>query len=86
MINCWFFKQKALKEFKNSYISSLSKSLCLSLDEFYQNARFVFVSSLSGEGFEELFSKAGELRQEYYDTYHRDLLVKVKELDLKEEK
>jgi GPN-loop GTPase len=38
-----------------SYAASLSRSLSLVLDEFYANLTTVGVSSVTGEGMEELF-------------------------------
>lgn len=44
---------KDLKQYDELYLSSLSRSLCLGLDEFYKQLEFDFVSSLTGEGFKE---------------------------------
>lgn len=46
--------QKAL-DCDDSYAGSLSRSLSLVLDEFYQNLTTVGVSSITGEGMPALF-------------------------------
>ena len=46
--------QRAL-DADDSYAASLSRSLSLVLDEFYENLTTVGVSSLTGEGMDELF-------------------------------
>jgi hypothetical protein len=40
-----------LKEYEALYLSSLSRSLCFALDDFYKKLKRIFVSSLTGEGF-----------------------------------
>ena len=43
---------KVLKQYKGSYLNSLSRSLCLALDVFYENLDYCFVSSLTTKGFD----------------------------------
>ena len=40
----------------DSYAATLSRSLALVLEEFYEQLQHVAVSSVSGEGMEELFA------------------------------
>lgn len=57
----------------SNYLSSLSRSLALALEEFYANLSFVAVSSVTGNGFEELVGKFPGLIKEYNETYKPDL-------------
>lgn len=66
-----------MKEYANSYLSSLSRSLCLALDDFYQDIDYVFVSSMTGEGFDKLYQKIPKLQKEYNDVYLKDLQTKI---------
>lgn len=53
----WIKNYEALlEELQNydTYLSTLSKSMVLSLDEFYNQLRVVAVSSLTNTGFKEL--------------------------------
>ena len=49
----------------NSHLTSLSRSLSLVLDEFYQDLNCVFVSSKTGEGFQDFFTAVEKARKEY---------------------
>jgi translation initiation factor IF-2 len=51
----------------------MNRSLSLVLDEFYKNINTVGVSSLTGEGMEELFFKIDNSAEEYNETYLIDL-------------
>jgi hypothetical protein len=75
--------QSSLKEVKDAYISSLNRSLCLALDDFYRDARYVFTSAMTGEGYGDLWEKVGEAREEYRQTFWKDLGEKLKGLELK---
>lgn len=60
--------QAALEQ-DTSYMTSLIHSMCLVLEEFYNNLRSVGVSSLTGEGMTPLFERVSEAAQEYEKDY-----------------
>ena len=68
------------------YISSLSRSLCLALDDFYKDLSYIYCSSLTGEGMDELREKFSQLREEYFDVYYKDLMHNLEKLKLEKEK
>lgn len=68
-----------------SYTSSLSRSLCLVLDEFYRNLRNVGVSAVTGEGVQDFFNAIDASATEYMQTYKVELEQKLKEKEQKEE-
>ena len=74
-----------LKGFKGSYLSSLSRSLCFALDDFYNELRFFFVSSLTQEGMDNFYDVFEELRKEYFDCYYQDLKISFEKLKIKKE-
>lgn len=47
------------------YIDTFSNSLTLILEEFYKTIKYVAVSSKTGEGFDELLVKCGEIMENY---------------------
>lgn len=75
-----------LKEFKGSYLASLSRSLCFALDDFYRELRFFFVSSLSGEGLGEFCAVLDCMRKEYFECYYQDLKRSFEKLKIKKDK
>eukprot|EP00899_Mesostigma_viride_P029560 jgi/Mesvir1/978/Mv17524-RA.2 len=64
--------QEALDD-DSSYMSSLSRSLGLVLDEFYTNMRSVGVSALTGQGIPAFFDAVAACGVEYEQFYRADL-------------
>jgi translation initiation factor IF-2 len=54
---------------ETSFIATLSRSMSVVLEEFYQNLRAVGVSALTGEGIDELFEAVDEAVEEYMTEY-----------------
>lgn len=64
---------QAAIENDKSYTSDLSRSLCLVLDEFYQNLRSVGVSAVTGAGMDDFFAAVEASADEYMENYRVDL-------------
>ncbi|XP_061611575.1 GPN-loop GTPase 1 isoform X2 [Phyllopteryx taeniolatus] len=60
--------QDALSQ-ERSYVSNLTRSMSLVLDEFYSNLRVVGVSSVTGSGLGELLVKVQDAAEEYDRDY-----------------
>jgi len=56
-----------------TYAASLSRSLSLVLEEFYENLQSVGVSAATGEGMDEFLEAAQRCRGEYYEFYLPEL-------------
>ncbi len=64
----------------DTYLSSLSRSLSLVLEEFYKNVEACGVSAKTGKGFESMIElKIPKCRNEYFEVFHKELLQKMKE-------
>jgi len=75
----------AAVDHESSYSSSMSRSLCLVLDEFYQNLNTVGVSAVTGEGMEMFFEAAQRCKKEYLEAYEPELLRRRKQREQEEE-
>ena len=58
---------------QDNYLASLSRSMSLVLDEFYQLVPHCGVSSITGAGYGEMCEKFAVLRKEYFDVFLPDL-------------
>ncbi|KAG8172212.1 hypothetical protein JTE90_007608 [Oedothorax gibbosus] len=56
-------------QLEESYVSNLTRSMSLVLDEFYSDLRAVGVSSLVGAGVDEFFTNVAEAVKEYDEVY-----------------
>ena len=73
--------QDALDEERDQgYMSSLTRSMSLVLDEFYANLRTVGVSAATGQGMDEFFAAVEEAKGEYFESYYPDLVAKREKL------
>eukprot|EP00026_Physarum_polycephalum_P011641 Phypoly_transcript_11880.p1 GENE.Phypoly_transcript_11880~~Phypoly_transcript_11880.p1 ORF type:complete len:385 (+),score=81.00 Phypoly_transcript_11880:136-1155(+) len=60
-----------------SYMSTLTRSMGLVLDEFYSNLKAVGVSAVTGEGIDEFFEAVDNAAEEFNRTYKKDRDAKV---------
>jgi GTPase SAR1 family protein len=73
------FQEALLAEQSDSYMSSLTHSMALVLDEFYATLKAVGVSAMTGEGCDELFEAIDAAAEEYNTEYKPQLDAKVAE-------
>ena len=76
--------QKALDDVQDdNYMGSLSRSLSLVLEEFYNNLTSVGVSAATGEGMPEFFAAVDQAAKQYEDEYLPDLRERIKQQAIK---
>jgi len=68
---------EALDADRSSYMSSLTRSMALVLDEFYRNIKTVGVSAVTGQGMPEFFAAVDSARDEYFKFYKPELDRKI---------
>ncbi|CAH0384519.1 unnamed protein product [Bemisia tabaci] len=75
-------------ESDQSYISNLTRSMSLTLDEFYRDLKHVAVSSLTGQGLGDFFTLVDQAAEEFENDYRVEWqkIREEKEKELKEEK
>ena len=59
---------------QDNYLSTLSRSMSLVLDEFYNQVPHIGVSSTIGKGFDKILPKAEELKREYFEVFLPELM------------
>ena len=58
---------------QDNYLASLSRSMSLVLDEFYQLVPYVGVSASVGTNFDGLMLKMPSMRKEYFEVFLPEL-------------
>ena len=75
------FQEALLAEGSESYMSSLTHSMALVLDEFYATLKAVGVSAMTGEGCDDLFEAIDAAAAEFDEEYKPQLDAKIAERD-----
>lgn len=70
---------------EESYMSNLSRSLSLVLEEFYNNLSSVGVSAATGEGMGEFFAAIDDAAKRYESEYLPDLLERIRQQQAQKE-
>eukprot|EP00398_MALV-I-01_sp_L67-1_P000055 gene55-43_t len=71
---------------ESTYISSLSRSMSLVMEEFYGTLRTAAVSAATGDGFDDFLSKLAESRQEFIELFIPYLKDQAQSLEEKRQK
>ncbi|KAK0393716.1 hypothetical protein QR680_000364 [Steinernema hermaphroditum] len=61
--------EEALNEAKSSYMNDLTRSMSLVLDQFYEKLNYACVSSLTGEGMDDVLAVIEKCVTEYHEEY-----------------
>ena len=61
----------------DTYLSSLSRSLSLVLEEFYKNIEACGISATSGLGFDKLEDKIAKCKKEYDEVFYVEIQNKL---------
>lgn len=64
-------------EREENFMSDLTRSMSLLLNEFYSNLKTVGVSAVTGTGFDELFKRIAEAKEEYYEVFAPELQQRI---------
>ena len=75
------FQEALLAEQSESYMSSLTHSMALVLDEFYGTLKAVGISAMTGEGCDDLFDAIDAAAEEFNAEYKPQLDAKIAERD-----
>ena len=59
---------------QDNYLSTLSRSMSLVLEEFYNQVPHIGVSSTMGKGFDKIIPTAEQLKQEYFTVFLPELI------------
>jgi len=59
---------------QDNYLATLSRSMSLVLDEFYQQVPHLGVSAAVGKGFDQLLPKFNDLKKEYFEVFLPELM------------
>eukprot|EP01112_Ceratiomyxa_fruticulosa_P023761 TRINITY_DN924_c0_g1_i1.p1 TRINITY_DN924_c0_g1~~TRINITY_DN924_c0_g1_i1.p1 ORF type:complete len:385 (+),score=88.38 TRINITY_DN924_c0_g1_i1:127-1281(+) len=62
-----------------TYMSTLTRSMSLVLEEFYSTIKSVGVSAVSGDGMDEFFATVDEATQEYHQFYKVELEQRIQQ-------
>ena len=77
--------QEALAAEKSTYLGSLTQSMSLVLDEFYEGLQAVGVSALTGAGIDDFFAAIDTAAAEFERDYEPEMKAKRAEQEAKEQ-
>eukprot|EP01130_Rhizamoeba_saxonica_P012473 TRINITY_DN5261_c0_g1_i1.p1 TRINITY_DN5261_c0_g1~~TRINITY_DN5261_c0_g1_i1.p1 ORF type:complete len:324 (-),score=83.56 TRINITY_DN5261_c0_g1_i1:166-1032(-) len=77
--------EEALQAANDTYMSNFTQSMGFMLEEFYKNLTCVGVSSVTGEGIDDLLNAMKDSVEEYKSGYKADLEEMIAEKERKEE-